>query len=381
MHILKCHEIVKFDFERAENCYLYDSQGRRYVDFESGIWCTILGHNHPRINKVIESQIQKVAHLGTRYLSRVTEEAAVEVLRITGINNGKCVFLSSGSEAVEFGLQIARRISGKPLWLTLTRSYLGAYGSAGRKDTAEAWLLDWEKVLDQRVEEFLCQIPFEQIGVFVFEPGGSGSGFVKFPPGEVVRAIYDKIRQAGGVVVVNEVTTGIGRTGKWFGFQHYDLDPDIVAMGKGLGNGYPVSAVAIRRELAEELESMGFYYAQSHQNDPLGAAVAREVIATIQEENWMDRGREKGEYFLAGLKQLESDCKLVKESRGRGMLLGLEIWPCESRNVQDVYRLLLDRGFLVGYYSAGNVLRFDPALTIDREDIARLLEILRELLS
>jgi len=381
MHILKCHEIVKTDFERAENCYVYDSQGRRHVDFESGIWCTILGHNHPRINKVIESQIQKVAHLGTRYLSGITEEAAVEVLRITGINNGKCVFLSSGSEAVEFGLQIARRVSGKPLWLTLTRSYLGAYGSAGRKDTTEAWLLDWEKVLDQSIEEFLFQIPFEQIGVFVFEPGGSGSGFVKFPPREVVQAIYDKIRQAGGVVVINEVTTGIGRTGKWFGFQHYDLDPDIVAMGKGLGNGYPVSAVAIRRELAEELESMGFYYAQSHQNDPLGAAVAREVIITIQEENWIDRGREKGEYFLAGLKQLESDCELVKEARGRGMLLGLEIWPCEQRNVQDIYRLLLDRGFLVGYYSAGNVLRFDPALTIERQDIARLLEILREILS
>lgn len=379
MHILKCHELIKTDFERAENCYIYDSQGRRYVDFESGIWCTILGHNHPRINKVIESQIQKVAHLGTRYLSRITEEAAVEVLRITGINDGKCVFLSSGSEAVELGLQITRRTSGRPLWLTLARSYLGAYGSAGRKDKAEAWLLDWEKVLDQGLEELLCQIPFEQIGVFVFEPGGSGSGFVKFPPREIVQAIYNKVRQTGGLVLVNEVTTGIGRTGRWFGFQHYDLQPDVVAMGKGLGNGYPVSAVAIRRELAEELESMSFYYAQSHQNDPLGAAVAREVITTIQEENWIDKGRAKGDYFLARLKQLETDCKLAKEARGRGMLLGLEIWPCEQRNVQDVYRLLLDRGFLVGYYSAGNVLRFDPALTISKEDIDRLIDSLEDI--
>ncbi|MCR4409475.1 MAG: aspartate aminotransferase family protein [Candidatus Saccharicenans sp.] len=381
MHILRCHEIIKTDFTRAENCYLYDSQGNRYMDFESGIWCTVLGHNHPRINRVIESQLGKVAHLGTRYLSRITEEAAVEVLNISGLEGGKCVFLSSGSEAVEFGVQVARRLSGKPLWLTFARSYLGAYGSAGRKNTSEAWLLDWEKSREQNSEAYLDQIPFEQIGAFVFEPGGSGSGFVKFPPRQIVKAIYDRIKRAGGLVVVNEVTTGIGRTGKWFGFQHYDLEPDIVAMGKGLGNGYPVSAVAMKKELAEELEAGGFYYAQSHQNDPLGAAVAREVIVTLREENWIEKGREKGEYFLAGLKQLEGECELAKEARGRGMLLGLELRPDEQRSVQNIYRRLLDRGFLVGYYSAGNMLRFDPALTIDHEDIARLLEVLHEILS
>lgn len=381
MNILRCHEIVKTDFVRAENCYLYDSQGNRYVDFESGIWCTILGHNHPRINRVIESQLRNVAHLGTRYLSRITEEAAFSVLNISGLNDGKCVFLSSGSEAVEFGVQVARRLSGKPLWLTLARSYLGAYGSAGKKSSSEAWLLDWEQCLGQKPAEYLTQVPFEQIGAFVFEPGGSGSGFVKFPLREVVRAIYDKTRKMGGLVVVNEVTTGIGRTGKWFGFQHYDLEPDIVAMGKGLGNGYPISAVAIRRELAEELERSGFYYAQSHQNDPLGAAVAREVIVTLREENWIEKGREKGEYFLAGLKRLEKECELAKEARGRGMLLGLELRPDEKKNVQNVYKRLLDSGFLVGYYSAGNMLRFDPALTIDREDIDSLLEVLHEILS
>ena len=128
-HILKCHEIVKTDFVRGQNCYLYDSRGKRYVDLESGIWSTALGHGHPRISQVIRAQLEKVIHLGTRYPSPLADEAAIEVLDIVGLGDGKCVFLSSGSEAVEFAVQIARRTVTKPLFLTFSTSYLAAYGS------------------------------------------------------------------------------------------------------------------------------------------------------------------------------------------------------------------------------------------------------------
>ena len=104
------------------------------------------------------------------------------------------------------------------------------------------------------------------------------------------------VQQAGGLVMVNEITTGMGRTGKWFGFQHYDIQPDIVALGKGLGNGYPVSAVAMSKEVAEKLETSGLRYAQSHQNDPLGCAVAGEVIRIMLKEDWVERGSGAGEH-------------------------------------------------------------------------------------
>ncbi|MBI5579620.1 MAG: aminotransferase class III-fold pyridoxal phosphate-dependent enzyme, partial [Deltaproteobacteria bacterium] len=224
-------------------------------------------------------------------------------------------------------------------------------------------------------------IPFDSIGAFVFEPGGSGSGFVKFPPKQLVQDIAQRIKQEDGLIVANEVTTGMGRTGKWFGFQHYDIQPDIVAIGKGLGNGYPVSAVAMKCDIAEELEDSGFHYAQSHQNDPLGCAVAKEVIATLGEENLIERGNTVGTFFLNGLKQLEEKHSVVKAARGRGMLLGLELFPHERLSVQSAYRILLEYGFLVGYYSAGNVLRFDPALTIDKDDITHFLESLDKILN
>ncbi|HSQ18226.1 MAG TPA: aminotransferase class III-fold pyridoxal phosphate-dependent enzyme [Anaerolineales bacterium] len=313
-------------------------------------------------------------HLGTRYPNAIVEEAALSLLDIVQIGDGKCTFLSSGSEAVEFGAQTIRRVSGKDLLLTFSNSYLAAYGSAGRKQAGEWYLFDWNACPD--TAHRMAEIPFEQIGGFVFEPGGSGSGFVRFPPQQLVQELVHKVRQAGGLVMSNEVTAGMGRNGKWFGFQHYDLQPDIVALGKGLGNGYPVSAVAMRGDVAEQLEASRLRYAQSHQNDPLGCAVAKEVIAILQEENLIERGAELGAYFLAGLQRLVAKRPVLIEARGRGMLLGLEFQPQESFSVETAYRVLLERGFLVGYYPAGNVIRLDPALTIERELIDQFLDCL-----
>lgn len=372
-HIIKCHEIFKTDFVHGENCHLYDSVGRKYIDFESGIWCTALGHNHPRVNRMIETQLKNVAHLGTRYPNALAEEAALSVLETVGMEDGKCTFLSSGSEAVEFGVQVIRRITEKPLLLTFHNSYLGGYGSAAKKNLDEWYLFDWS------VSDCLEEIPFERIGGFVFEPGGSGIGFVKFPPKGLVQEIVRRVRQVGGLIAANEITTGMGRTGKWFGFQHYDIQPDIVSLGKGLGNGYPVSAVAMRRDVAESLESSGFHYAQSHQNDPMGCSIAKEVIAIFREENWVERGNAKGEWFLDGLKQLEKKYAVVKEARGRGMELALEFQ--QRFSATSAYHALLEKGFLVGYYPAGNILRFDPALTIAEEDITHLLKCLDGMLA
>jgi acetylornithine aminotransferase len=375
-HILKCHEIVKTDFVRGENCYLYD------IDFESGIWSAALGHSHPRINQVIRDQLEKVIHLGTRYPSNIVEEAAIDILDIVGIGtgNGKCTFLSSGSEAVEFAVQAARRITNKQQLLTFSSSYLAAYGSAGRKRIDEWLLFDWNACEQEGAGDYLRKVRFDTIGAFVFEPGGSGSGFVKFPPRKLVQEIVQRVKQAGGLLVVNEITTGMGRTGKWFGFRHYDIQPDIVALGKGLGNGYPVSAVAMTRNCSERLENNGLHYAQSHQNDPLGCAVAREVIYVLREEKWVERGNAVGAYFLEGLRHLRKKYDVVKDARGRGMLLALEFHPHESITASRAYHALLERGFLVGYYPAANILRFDPSLTIEEDDIKRLLECIDSIL-
>lgn len=375
-HIIKSHDIRQTDFEYGENCYLYDVHGKRYIDFESGIWSTSIGHSHPRINQVMKDQIDKIMHLGTRFPNYLAEEAALDVLNIVGIDDGKCTFLSSGSEAVEYVAQAARRITDKPRLLTFASSYLAAYGSAGRKQADEWLVLDLQAREHESPDELLKDVQFDALGGFVFEPGGSGISYVKFPPRDLVHEIALSVKQAGGLLVINEITTGMGRTGEWFGFQHYDVQPDIVALGKGVGNGYPVSVVAMTRACADKLEDTGIKYAQSHQNDPLGCAVVKEVIAMIREDDLIARGSSIGESFLEGLQQLSEKHPVVKEARARGMLLALEFHPHESISATSVFEDLHEQGFLVGVYPEANILRFDPALTIEKADIQLLLDAL-----
>jgi acetylornithine aminotransferase len=296
------------------------------------------------------------------------------------------VFLSSGSEAVEFGVQIARWLSDRPLLLTLSDAYLAAYGSAGRGNPREWYAVDWtECAACPHTEEcdpgciHLAAIPWSQIGGFVFEPGSSG-GLVRLPPRSLVSTLADWVRAQGGLVVVDEVTTGLGRTGKWYGYQHYDLQPDVVALGKGLGNGYPVSAVAMRGAVAERLGTTGFHYAQSHQNDPLGCAVARVVIAVLREEGLVERSAATGAYMLAVLQRLAERHSQIVEVRGRGLMIGVEFEESASPAVMALYRALLKQGFLAGCKPVASLLRFYPPLVLTREQVDRFLKSLEQIL-
>jgi acetylornithine/N-succinyldiaminopimelate aminotransferase len=382
-HVLRCsgYKVVKTDMVRGRDCYLYDAYDKRYVDFEAGVWCTALGHNNWRVNQAIRTQIEQIIHLSYRYTNDLIEQAAVEVLNTIALSDGKCIFLSSGSEAVEFGVQIARRITGQPLLLTLSDSYLAAYGSAGRKSPEEWYGFDWSVCAacphsdecDPQCSH-LREIPFESIGGLVFEPGNT-SGLVKLPPKQLIRALERMVKQRHGLVVVDEVTTGLGRTGAWYGFQHYALQPDIVALGKGLGNGYPVSAVVMTHDVADRLENSAFRYAQSHQNDPLGCAIAREVVTVIQEDGLVDRSNKVGTHFLHELGHLGERHDRVKEVRGRGLMIAMEFEEDDEHfSLTSVYRELVERGFLVGFKPEANLLRFYPPLTIGEKDIAQLLE-------
>ncbi|MGD2252344.1 MAG: aspartate aminotransferase family protein [Anaerolineales bacterium] len=388
-HILKCsgYEIVKTDIVRGKGCHLYDSGGRKYVDFEAGVWCAVLGHSHPRLNRTIRRQLYQINHLSYRFPHTLAEATAVELLATLGFESGKCVFLSSGSEAVELGVQMAKHLTERPLLLTFADSYLGAYGSAGRKRPDEWHCFDWSECSDCSSSEVcdpgcvrLKQVPLKSLGGFVFEPGCS-SGLVRLPPKGLVRTLVEMVRQGEGLIVVDEVTTGLGRTGAWYGFQHYGFQPDIVAVGKGLGNGYPVSAVAMTHAVADTLGSGEFRHVQSHQDDPMGCAIAKEVVTILREMDLVERSHRVGEYFLSALKALEARHGAVKEVRGRGLMLAMQLEGSgKEPTAGKLYRQLMERGMIVGCNPTANLLRFFPPLTIGEQNIAQLVERLDDIL-
>ena len=382
------HERLVDDIVRAANCSLYDAEGKRYVDLESGVWCTPIGHAHPAVLRAMADQAARIVHSGFCYGNPGVAAAAAAVLELHGMTGGRCVFLCSGSEAVEYGVRVAQHLSDRPLLMTMHDSYFGAYGSAHRREAASWFSFDWSACARCGHTD-ACRhscarwaaIPFERIGGFLFEPGSS-SGLVRFPPANLIRSIVREIKTRGGFLLVNEVTTGMGRTGEWFGYQHYGLRPDIVAMGKGLGNGYPVSATALAPPMAECLAAQPVPYAQSHMNDPLGAVVASTVIEVIREEGLIERGREIAALLAEGLARIQAKSGRIQAIRWRGPMMAVELRDDDqARRTTRVHRELVRRGYIVAQRPGLNVLRLDPSLTIEKRDIEGFLKVFEDVLA
>ena len=379
---LSGHEPLVDDIVRAENCSLFDSAGKRYLDLESGVWCTPIGHGHPDILRVMGEQASRIAHTGFCYASPKVAAAAEAILALHEIAGGKCVFLCSGSEAVEYGVRVAQSVNDRPLLMTMTDSYFGAYGSARRKEAGAWFCFDWAPCADCPYPSDVCSekcahwatIPFDKIGGFLFEPGSS-SGLVRFPPDKLVQSIAARIKANRGLLLVNEVTTGVGRTGKWFGYQHYGLVPDIVAMGKGIGNGYPVSVTALAPPVANRLEGRPVPYAQSHMNDPLGAVIAHTVLNVIQREGLIERSRGIAAMLMDGLDGIRNRTGFITDLRARGLMVAVELQDDDrAARTTRIHGALVKRGYILAQRPGLNVLRIDPCLTIEKQAIEGFLE-------
>lgn len=379
MKTLNCnYEILNPAIISSDNCYVIDENGKRYVDFESGVWCTSLGHNNKQVNEAMIKQMNIISHTGYRYTTKIVDEAAKKVLQLFDFTEGRCVFLSSGSEAVEFGVQLAKKVMNKPYLLCLNNYFLSSYGISASR-SKEQWIsLDLSEYNGNLVG-FLGDVPFDKIGAFIFEPGNA-SGTVKLPPKDLIKAIEDKIRENNGIIVVDEVTTGTGRTGKWFGFEHYNMHPDIVSFGKGIGNGYPVSVIAASKHISDLAEKFGFKYAQSHQNDPLGCAVVKEVISIIENNNLIQRSAKMGTVLGYELNFLLSKHKCIKEVRGIGLMFVIEFQQDEHFPLEKIHKELFDAGYIAGVNILGNLLRFYPPLTIEEIQIKSMVNALDTIL-
>lgn len=355
---------------KSNNCYLIDSEGKKYVDFESGVWCTNIGHGNNQINDRIKKQIKKVIHNGYTFRNRFSERLSVKLQELIGCKNGASVFLSSGSEAVNLSITLARHFTGKKKILKIDNSYLSAFGfgqiSAENDSIVNVKFNDLDSI---------AKIDFSDISAFVLETGGASVEMVRFPDYEFVNGLTDTCRENGCLIIAEEVTTGMGRLGKWFGFQHYDFYPDIVVTGKALGNGFPISSVTLNSILSDKFEQNPFRYGQSHQNDPLGCSIALEVIKIIEAQKLIDKSKTTGEYFKNQLDQIQKKHpEKIKETRARGLMLAIEFK--DSVDGELINTQLFESGFVMTCKL--NTLRLLPPLTIKHSDIDRMIEKLDE---
>ncbi|MFX1428104.1 MAG: aspartate aminotransferase family protein [Promethearchaeota archaeon] len=385
-YILKTNQFEPILLKEAEGSWIWDIEGKKYLDCESGMWCVNLGHNHPTIINAIKKQLGDIIHRNKNFLTPITLEAADQLIKFFPNKYDKLTFLNSGTEAMEFGINFAKKVTKRQRVLSLQDSYLGAYGTAKTSsytslekskfkisypicDSEQCNCLEiYQPIIDEIFQNYSSEL-----ACFVLEPIMVSGGVFK-PCKNFIQYICEKVKNSGGLIVIDEVTTGMGRVGYKFGYQLYEIIPDVVVLGKALGNGYPISAIITKSDFESKLSSDELYYAQSHQLDPLGAAVIKSVVNVFNRENIIENSQEKILKLSNVLKRL--DQPFIKEIRSTGMIFGIQIQPYKNMTSEEIIlklkNLLLDSGLLIGFNLSREFLRLLPPLNIKDSEIGFL---------
>lgn len=400
---------------RAEGPYLYTADGKRYLDFTSGIAVTNLGHNHPRVIAAACAQMEKFSHSAVGItLHEPLLRLAAALPEVMPENMNMFFFGNSGAEAVEGAIKMARYVSGRPAIISFFGGFHGrTYGAASVTSVKSKYRSHYEPFVpgiyfadypypyrcplgedeDAVVEYSLASIqkifdrlvPPSEVAAFLVEPVQGEGGYV-IPPAKFFPALRRLCDEHNILLIFDEVQTGFGRTGQMFAAQAFGVRPDIMAIAKGIANGFPLSATVASREL------MSRWKAGSHGTtfggNPVACAAAFEVLQVIKDENLLENCRKMGDRLLDGLKQLQRKYAFIGEARGLGLMVALEmIVPGKGKTPSPAAAMstleeALKRG-LIGYMAgnSGNVVRLIPPINVTSQQVDEALRILDESLA
>jgi len=360
-------------FVRGEGVYLYDEKGKRYLDLVGGVAVNVLGHSDPDLVGALCEQARKLWHVSNLYQNPWQEETAKLLVEQFG-EPAKVFFCNSGAEANEGAIKLARRYfweKGEKKYriTTFKNSFHGRTFGAMSATAQEKIHKGFEPLLDgfdyaelnniKSVERLLRK---ETAGIMLEVIQGEGG--INEAEGEFLAKVEELCRREGLLLIVDEVQTGLGRTGKFYGYQHFGIKPDIITLAKGLGGGFPIGCVIAREEVAKAFKPGS--HGSTFGGNALACACAKVVIEKVLK--LLDHVEEVGNYF----KERLSPFGRVK---GRGLMLGLEI----KENCQEVVLKALERGLLINC-TAERVIRFVPPLIIQKEHVNFAIEVLREIL-
>ncbi len=356
-----------------------DDQGKKYTDFVAGISVNALGYGHPAIIKAIQEQAEKLVHISNGYYSEPQTLLGEMLCKESGFD--KVFFCNSGLEANEAAIKIARRFGAKHNKKGNIISFINCFhgrsiasismGSEKYQKGFGPLLNGFQKLPYNDIAGLRENINGESIAVFV-EPV-QGEGGVVPATLEFMQALQEICRKNNVLLICDEIQTGLGRTGKLFGHQHFDLKPDIVTLAKSLGGGIPIGAVLARSNVAELL-TFGDH-GSTFGGNPLACASGLATLETIIRDGLVDQAMETGEYFIGRLRKELKDIDSVREIRGLGLMIGVELdHPC-----RPVVEKMLSKGFLINC-TAERTLRFLPPLIIGNDKVDAMILALKDCL-
>lgn len=378
--LMNTYARAEFALVKGDGCTVYDKDGNSYLDFLAGIAVSSLGHNHPKITKAIESQAHQLLHCSNLYWIEPQIETA-EILCEKSFAD-KVFFCNSGAEANEGAIKLARKYAQTKGYseryeiITMNKSFHGRTLATLTATGQEKFHKDFKplmpgfvysdyndiEMLKSKISEKTCAIMIEII---------QGEGGVNMIDKAFVEELDAICKEKDILLVIDEVQTGIGRTGKLFAYQHFNINPDIITLAKGLGGGVPIGAFLAKDSVALALSPGD--HGSTFGGNPLATASAKAVLGVVGDNNFLSKVNQKSDLLVNGLKKLAEKNENIVAVRGKGLLIGLEL----NAPVAGAVKKCLENGLIVG--TAGpNVIRLAPPLVVSEADINKAIEILSE---
>lgn len=373
-HVLNTYGARKLSFVRGDGTALWDSNGKEYLDFFSGIAVTCLGHNHPAVTEAIVRQAQTLIHTSNLYLI----EPQLELAEILCANSfaDKWFFCNSGAEANEAAIKIARRYwhqkgTPRPVIFTMKESFHGrtltTVTATGQPKFHEGFgpLPPGFEYVEYGNIDALRSAMRPDVGAVMLEPIQGESG-VRTPSDKFLAAVRQVCDELGALMILDEIQTGVGRTGKFFAYEHAGITPDIVTLAKGLANGVPIGAMGCTEDVAT-----GFTpgtHGSTFGGNFLATAAAVATVNTILAPGMLEHIAAVGKQFIDGLKDLQKRSDRIVEVRGRGLMVGVRL----SGPAAAVIANMIESGIVCGP-AGGEVVRFLPPYIVTQADVDRVL--------
>ncbi len=357
MELFDVYSLLDINPVKAEGCYLWDDQGQKYLDLYGGHAVISVGHSHPHYVEKISKQLQQIGFYSNSVKIPQQKELADKLGKLSGLDHYQLFLCNSGAEANENAIKLASFATGRKKIISFSKAFHGRTSGAVAltdnpaitapfNETLNAVHLSWNNL--EQVEQ---QLKKEEIAAVMIE-GIQGVGGIRVPAPGFLEGLGKLCKQYGTLLILDEVQSGYGRSGKFFAFQYTNVTPDIITTAKGMGNGFPIGGVMISPHLKPRIGMLGTTFGGNY----LACAAGIAVLEIMEQERLIENAEKTGSYLLNKL----ASFKQIKEVRGQGLMIGMEF----EEPIKPIRQKLLEQEKVFTGFSGTNVIRLLPPLTL-----------------
>jgi len=373
-HMGNLYQRFPVTIEKGVKAHVWDTDGKEYIDCMGGYGVALVGHQNQKVNNAIKEQVDKIITVHSSLYNKTREEFLKKLIGIAPKGLTQVHLNNSGAEAIEAAMKFARKFTGKKGMVAMKGSYHGkSFGALSLTFNPK-----YRKAFSPLVEkvsfasfgdmESLRSVIDEDTAFIILEPIQGESGIVVAPEGflQDVRKLCD---EKGILLIFDEIQAGLGRTGRLWAGEHWNTIPDILCLAKGIAGGVPMGATLVRPDILSSI-SKG-EHSSTFGGNPISCAAGLAALTTITEDGLIENSKKMGEIFREGLEKLKEKHTMIREIRGKGLMIGVEM----KFEVKDILMSLIEEGVLM-LYSGRNILRILPPLVIEEEDVTKVLHAL-----